>query len=148
MEILKSLGVNSTLWIQLLCFLVSYFALTSLVLKPYMAALREREKRTIGSEEAAVRLIEETTDLHAVYEQKAKMINSKIKSFYDQSRVEATKEYDRLVEAARLESAALLEQSRQDIGRQIQSAKAKLTTEIPAVGSAIASKLAGKEIGL
>lgn len=148
MEILRTLGVNSTLWIQLGCFLVSYLALTQLVLKPYMAALREREKRTVGNEETAVRMIEETTELHAEYEKKARSISGEIKGFYDQSRSAAMKEYDRLVAAAQQEAAQELEKSRALISSAIQGARAQLISEVPAVSSAIASKMAGKEISL
>jgi F0F1-type ATP synthase membrane subunit b/b' len=146
MDILKSLGVNSTLWIHLVCFLVSYVSFSQLVLKPYMAALREREKRTLGNEEAAVRLIEEAHELHEHYETKARALSSQIKGFYDQSRSEALKEYDRLVTTARDEAGKILDESRGKIATQIQGARQMLSAEVPAVGAAIAAKLAGKEI--
>lgn len=148
MELLKSLGVNSTLWIQLACFIVSYLAFTTLVLKPYMAALREREKRTVGNEETAVRLIEQTNSLHAEYEKKAKAINSEIKGVYDKTRSEAMKDYDQLVSKAREEATGLLEQSRTEISTAIQKARQTVLAEVPAVSTAIASKLAGKELSL
>jgi F0F1-type ATP synthase membrane subunit b/b' len=148
MQILNSLGVNYTLWIQLACFLISYVALTSLVLKPYAAALREREKRTFGNEETAVRLIEEANVLHTEYETKARGINAEIKQHYDRSRSEAMKEYDLKIAQARAEAAALLETSRGKIKSEIQAARQQLSGEVPVIGAAIASKLAGKDISL
>ena len=148
MEILKSLGVDGTIWMHLVCFLVSYIALTQLILKPYQAALLEREKRTVGNEEAAAQILEETTDLQSRYEEKARDVNSKIKAFYDQSRTEATKEYDRMMEAARTEANQLLEASRSEITSEVQQAKRTLANDVPAVASAIASKLAGKDMSL
>lgn len=148
MEIFKSLGVDSTLWIHLACFLISYVAMTQLILKPYMAALLEREKRTVGSEEHAVRLVEEANQIAADYETKAREINAKIKASYDESRGVATKEYDRLVSAAREESQKLVESSRGELGREVQSARKVLSGEVPSVAAAVASKLAGKEISL
>ncbi|HVK60824.1 MAG TPA: ATP synthase F0 subunit B, partial [Bdellovibrionales bacterium] len=127
MEILKSLGVDGTIWIHLACFLVSYIALTQLILKPYQKALEEREKRTVGNEEAAVQIIEEANELHSRYEQKAREVNAKIKSFYDQSRTAATKEYDRVIEAARAEAGQLLDASRSEITTEVQQAKRTLT---------------------
>lgn len=148
MDILTSLGVDSTLWIQLVCFLVSYVTFSQLVLKPYMRALHEREKRTIGSEETAVRMIEEANELHEDYEKKARAISTQIKTYYDQSRSEAMREYDRLVTEAREQAAVTLEKARGEISGQIKAARQTLSAEIPAVGMAIASKLAGKEISL
>jgi F0F1-type ATP synthase membrane subunit b/b' len=148
MEILKSLGVDSTLWIHLACFLISYVALTQLILRPYMAAAKEREARTVGGEENAVRIIDEANNLHSEYEQKARSVNSEIKGFYDQSRSAAMKEYDRLVEAARNEANQLLTASRTEIAGEVQTARRTLSSDIPNVATAIASKLAGKEISL
>lgn len=148
MEIFRSLGVDGTLWIHLACFLICYVALTQLILKPYMAALKEREKRTVGNEEHAVRLVEEANQLHSEYEQKARAINSQIKGSYDESRTVAMREYDRLVQAAREDAHKLLEGARAEIGREVQTARKTLSTEVPAVAAAMASKLAGKEISL
>jgi F-type H+-transporting ATPase subunit b len=148
MEILRMLGVDGTLWIHLACFLVSYVTFSKLILKPYMAALNEREKRTVGNEEHALRLVEEANQLGSEYEQKARAINSQIKGAYDESRTAAMREYDRLVQSAREESQKLLESARADIGREVQSARKTLSGEVPAVAAAMASKLAGKDISL
>ncbi len=148
MEILNSLGVNGTLWIQLGCFLISYVALTQLILKPYLAALREREKRTVGNEESAVRMLEETNHLYGQYEKKARSINAEMKAQYDQTRAKAVAEHDRLVEAARADANKLLESARAKITTEIQSARKTLSAEVPAISAAIATKLAGKDISL
>ena len=63
MELLKSLGIDSTLWSHLACFIVAYLALSTLVFRPYLRAFQERERRTVGSEEDAIRLIEEAREL-------------------------------------------------------------------------------------
>ena len=146
MEILSSLGVDSTFWIQLVCWIISYLALSQLVFKPYMRALHEREKRTFGNEEHAARLIQESHDLQGQYEQRAKNVNAEIKNAFDASRSEAMKEYDKLVQAARDQAQRTLEQSRTTLSQQIQTARQQLSAEIPAVSAAIASRLAGKEI--
>src|SRR3954469_9588798 len=101
MELLRSLGVNSTFWIQVACFIISFSSLTFLVFIPYLRAHQEREARTVGSEESATRLIQEAHDLQQQYEQRAKVVNSQIKGAFDVQRQEAQKEYDRLVQNAR-----------------------------------------------
>lgn len=146
MEILNALGVDTTLWIHLACFFVSYLALSQLIFKPYLRAYEEREHRTVGNEEHAVRLIQEAGDLHGQYEQKAKVINAQIKSAFDASRADAGKQYESLVHAAREEAQKLIETSRASLANEIQAARKALSAEIPAVSSAIASKLAGKDL--
>lgn len=146
MEILRSLGVNWTLLIHLVCFGISYFFLTTFVLKPYAAAHREREKRTVGNEEVAVRLIEDAAKLQAKFEQKAKSLNSEIKGYYDESRTQAMAEYDQLISSARAEANIVTKGTQAEIEREVQKARQAIAAEVPAVSAAIASKLAGKEI--
>jgi len=117
-------------------------------LKPYLAALSEREKRTVGGEELAVRLVEEANDLQDRYESKAREINAQVKGLYDQSRTAAQKQSDQVVDSARKEASTLLDQARTVITSEIQTARKTLSAEVPAVGSAIASKLAGKDLSL
>jgi F-type H+-transporting ATPase subunit b len=148
MEIFRQLGVNETLWVHLACFLVSYFALYFLILKPYMAAFIEREKRTVGSEEAAVRLVEEANDLQTQYALKSRELNSQMKAFYDEARTSAQKQSEKIVGDARTQAAALLQRSREQIAGEVAKAQQTLQSEIPAVGAAIASKLAGKDLSL
>ena len=146
MNILTSLGVDWTLGVHLVSFLVSYLALTQLVFKPYMRAYEEREKRTFGNEREAERLIRESGELQAQYEQKAKVLNSQIKSVFDASRSEAQREYDQLVQVARDLASKELEANRSWIGQEIQKTRTALGAEVPALSAIIASKLAGKDL--
>ena len=148
MEIFRALGVDSTLWIHLACFVVSYLALTELVLKPYFRAFLEREKRTVGSEGDAVRLAEEANELQTQYATKARDLNAKTTSFYSAARAEAAKRSEAIVTTARDEATKLIQTSRTQIASEVQKAQATLKADIPSVGSAIASKLAGKDLSL
>ena len=148
MNILTSLGVDWTLFVHLVCFGISFIFLTNFILKPYSAAMHERHQRTQGNEEMAVRIIEEAEDLQAKYEQKAKALNAEIRSHFDDSRTKAMHKYDELMAAARNEATALAKKAQADVERQVKSARESLSKEIPAVGAAIATKLAGKEISL
>ncbi len=146
LSLLSALGVNETIWIQLGCFLVSYVALTQLVFKPYLKAYHERENRTIGGEETAVRIIEEAQELSGSYEKRAREMNSEIKHVYDRKRAEAAKDSEALLAEARKNSASLLEAAREKVKAEVEAARKKLSTEIPVVSSAIASRLAGKDL--
>ncbi len=148
MELLKSLGIDSTLWIHMVCFGIAYLALSNLIFKPYMKALAERESRTIGGEEQAAQLLNETSAINADYESKAKAVTASIRAEYETNRLAAMKESEALVAAARIESAGLLEKSRAKIVTEVTSARSKLSGEVPSITSAIASKMAGKEISL
>ncbi len=146
LSLLSALGVNQTIWIQLACFLVSYLALTQLIFKPYMKAYHERENRTVGNEESAIRIIEEAQELTHNYEKKARELNSEIKHLYDLKRSEAMKDYEAFIKTARENSTAAIEVARDKISHEVEAARKKLVSEIPAVSSAIASRLVGKDL--
>jgi F-type H+-transporting ATPase subunit b len=148
MELLKSLGIDGTLWIHIACFAVGYLSLSNFVFKPYAKALSEREKRTVGGEELAQQLLVQAGEINSNYEQKAKAISASIRAEYDKNRVEALRESESLISSARQEASKLLESSRMKIASEIGAAKSALASEVPAITSAIASKMAGKEISL
>lgn len=148
MELLKSLGIDGTLWIHIACFAIGYLSLSNFVFKPYAKALAERENRTVGGEELAQQLLVQAGEINANYEQKAKAISASIRAEYDKNRVEALRESELLISSARLDAAKLLESSRNKIASEIGAAKSALASEVPAITSAIASKMAGKEISL
>lgn len=145
-SLLNALGVNETIWLQLACFIVSYLALSHLVFKPYMKAHHEREKRTVGNEESAVRIIEEAQDLHSNYELKAKALNSEIRSIYDKQRSDALKDYETMIKDARESAQQAMAATREKIAQEIQTAQKKLAVEIPGVAQAITNRLLGKDM--
>jgi F-type H+-transporting ATPase subunit b len=146
MEILSALGVNSTVWVQLACFIVAYLALSQLIFKPYLAAYQERSKRTVGSEQYAERIIEETRQLQSQYESKARAINQDYKAIYDESRTKAMREQDAVVSRARAEASTLLVEQRALIQREVENAHRELSHKISPVALVMASKLLGKEL--
>lgn len=148
MALLKSLGIDSTLWIHVVCFAVAYLSLSNLVFKPYLKALNEREKRTIGGEEQANLILNEANEINSAYEAKAKVIAASIRTEYENNRLAAVKESEALLAAARSEASALIEKSRQKIQTEIGTARSLLAAEVPVITSAIASTMAGKEISL
>jgi F-type H+-transporting ATPase subunit b len=147
-SLLRLLGIDQTLWIQLVCFLVCYIALTELIFKPYMRAFHKREQLTIGNEESAIRIIEESEALQHEYEQKMRLLNTEIKSVYEQRRLQGLKEQEQLIKKAREQASSLLVESRGRVTAEVQAAHKSLMAEVPAVSSAIASRLLGKDISV
>ncbi len=147
MEILTALGVNATVGIQFVIFLITYLVIYFVLIKPYFEAFLVREEKTVGQTEDAERLISEAQQLQAEYEKKAREISQSYKVIYDQNRLEATKEYDRLVADARLQAKKISEEAALRIGSEMSQAQSKLSQEIPQISKEIMVKLIGKEIG-
>lgn len=144
MEILKQLGINSTIIYQFVIFVFSYIAISQLIYGPYTKALLKRTDATKGSEDFAGTLLQQASELRANYEKKAIEINSEIKTVYDQYHKEAWKEYEEIVSRARKESHDLIEKARVQIQVEIADAAKSIGSEIPAITNSITTKLLGK----
>src|ERR1051326_7253553 len=97
LTILRQLGVNQTIWIQLALFLVCYFFLSQFLFKPYMANLAYRKKSTTGSAEEAVQLNKSTESLAMEYQGKVKNQNEKATSIYDKLKAEGRSQEEKLL---------------------------------------------------
>jgi F0F1-type ATP synthase membrane subunit b/b' len=85
MDILTKLGIDYTLFYQLAIFIVAYFALSRLLFKPYLKAYHKRLEATFGGQEAAEKINQEAQELHVKYEAKAREVNSKVQSYFEQA---------------------------------------------------------------
>lgn len=145
MEILNALGINETITVQFVIFLVAYLFLSNLLFKPYYRAFIERKDRTVGRTDTAERYIKEAKDLQAQFETKARELNSRYKVIYDQSRSEALKEYDQLVGAARSDSKNWIENQRDQIQIAVKKVQSEIGSEVKGVSKVIQARLLGRE---
>lgn len=144
--ILDTLKLNNTIWIQLGCFMVAYLAMSQLLFKPYYEAYRKRQERTVGGEETAEKLTQEALEMQESYEGKLRAVNAEFKTIYDQEKSEAQKSFNDKVAGARKEAEGVLEETRTQVATKVVDVQKDLEKEIPAISSAMASKLIGKEI--
>jgi len=145
MAVLQALGIDSTIFFQFIIATLSFFALESLVYKPYADALAQRINRTTGGEEEAHHLIKDSADLRARYEQRARELNSQTKTIFDSYREETQKQYDAILAKARSESQQLMDATRAKVAQQINQASLHLQEEIPQLAQAMSSRLLSKK---
>lgn len=144
--IFQSLGVDSTLWIQLIIFLVFYVVFTQLVVKPYFHAFQEREKRTVGSEDLAGRLVDQTREMEAVFQKKARELNLEVKEIYDQAKAEAAREQIKIQNDSREKSRVQIEAARAQLKDEYMRAREELIKEAPVVAQLIKDRLLAKDL--
>ena len=115
MELFTALGINSTLFMQIAGFLVTFIFLKLVLFDPYFKAYLERSRQTVGQVDEAEKYNLETKTLEEEYAQEARKINQEYKNIYDKVRAEAIKEYDQKVSTAREEAKFELEKSQKKI---------------------------------
>ena len=143
-SIVQSLGLNTTVFYQMVLFFVSFLILHFLIFKPYMKAAKERENRTLGNEESAESFLEQTNKLQKEYEEEARALNAQLKGYFDTARDEAKKKYEDIISSARTDAEKTLSASRAELAQQIETAKSQLSSEVDKVSDDMASKILGK----
>ena len=143
MELLKSLGINNTIIIQFFIFIIAYLILTRMVFMPYFKAYMERYNRTVGSEDDATKLIEETSGLEAEYEENAKALNIKIKKIFDSEKKTAVDEQTKILKSANLKA----EEYRKNSDLKLEETKSKIYNELQQEVAPIADLIKNTVIG-
>jgi len=146
MDLLIQLGVNQTLAIQLIVFLIVFVALKHLLFTPYFAAYKQRQERTVGQTELAERFVAETRELEERYAARAQDANDKFREVYDKARVDAVKEYDKQVSEARAKTKSIIDETAQKIQKEMAAVRSQLTSETSGVSQLMVQKLVGKDL--
>lgn len=146
MSLLLSLGVNSTLAIQLAIFLTVFVILKYGLFAPYFKAFNQRTEATVGQTDLAERYVNETKELEEKFASEAQNANERFRAVYDESRGHALKEYDRLVSEARAKTKSLIDDARLRIQKEVAAAEAEIAKEIPDVAKVINQQLLGKDL--
>jgi|GEM_PF-975090 len=141
MNILEQLGINGTYFYQLAIFIGVLIVLTSFVFADFAKVLEARDQKTVGNEGQAQGEHIKAAELQHAYEIKAREINGEIKSIYDSYRLEASREYEKIVAAAKAESAKLIEESRSRVSVQVAEVSRRLSDEVPALSQAMVAQL-------
>ncbi len=143
--VLEQLKIDNTLWIQLICFLVTYVFITNLLIKPYYQAFLRRQARTVGNQEQANKTAEEAEAQFLKYQEQARAINLEIKDIFDRSRKSAAQEQDKLLASARAEGQSKIESGRTEIASESNRARQEVQKEVADISQLIRAKMLGRE---
>jgi len=146
MQMLEALGVNASVGIQFVVFLITYIILSNVLFKPYYKAFLTRGEKTVGNTESAEKMLEESRDLEAQYEYKARELNNKVRAIYEQSRQAALREQEKQMAEARLRAKQVIEDNKQKVQAEVARAQQDINKEVAQVSQAMATKLLGKDL--
>ncbi len=144
MEMIQSLGINSTVLIQFGIFIFTFFFMRTFVFYPYHEALLKRLEKTKGGEEIAGEYAEKTSELHSQYQDAARKAHHEISTIYQKNKSEAMADADRIVNQARAEAQKMIEAARVLMTQSLASATQGLKNQTSAVALTITNKLLGK----
>lgn len=146
MELFTALGIDSTLYLQIGVFLVTFVFLKYVLFDPYFAAFTEHSRQTVGQVDEAEQYIQETKRLQEDYSLKARKINEEYKNIYDKTRSEALKIYEERIVFARNKAKEDVDAARAQISKAAEAAKKEIKQELPQISEMISSRLLGKDL--
>lgn len=141
LDILVSLGVNKTVFVQIAVFLLAFSFLKYFVFSPYLAAYIERRKRTVGHADVAKEMGEEIQVIEEQYSKEAKALNDKIKVLFSDKRAAGAQESSKIIEKGYLEAQKTLVDGKRDIDTAYGAAREEMKTLVPDIGQAMVERL-------
>lgn len=143
LQILLQLGANETVFIQFGLFVVTISFLTVVVYGPYFKAYDQRMNQTKGADQVADETQNEAKKLEVIYQTKAREINEKIKSIYEDIRKGALDQVSTVINAGKSQVSATADQARAQIQAQKNNAEKDLALVSQEVATEISKKLTG-----
>lgn len=139
-EILRSLGIDSTVYFQFAIFFVAFVSMKFIVFRPYLKAYDERMRRTVGGQEEAESLLRAADEQENLFRSNAKELNTQIKSIFGEFNSKAKKEVEEILTEAKQEADAQTEQARKELDASVNSVRKELESLLPNISENIEKK--------
>lgn len=124
--IVSSLGINSTLFIQIGIYLFAYVVLYYIAFKPYFLASEERRKLTSGGTDVMKRSNELIQQAEEKYQKRARQISEEVSFMFNEQRATAMKEAEKIQRETLEKVKGITSQAQQQISLQIEQASGTL----------------------
>lgn len=138
--ILSSLGVDNSFYIQLAIFCITYLAMYFIAIKPYMAAMDERKRRTHGNTSKADDLTQEAVKVKETYSREARELNTQVRSIHNESSQKASQQKAKILAAGQKEAEQWVSQSQAELADAIAASRKQLDQQIPEISRSIEEK--------
>ena len=141
---LQQLGINETVFLQFVIYIISFPLLHILVFKPFSAAHEERQNRTKGSEQLSYEFQQKATELQTTYQQKVREVNQSIQEIFNRAKSEATEDQEKIITAARAAAQNKTDENNKKLSTMVSSVAEDLRKETSQLSLAVTQKLLGK----
>ncbi len=139
--------LDSTVFIQIIFFLLLWFLLNKLLFKPFLELLEERERKTEGVKDETASLVDEGEHLKAEYERGIASARDEGQAVKETILNEARQVREGLLAQAREEAGSLLQTAREEVQREMQREKELSSREAGVIAHEMAEKILGRRVG-
>jgi F-type H+-transporting ATPase subunit b len=145
-EAAVNVDFDSTLFVQLVLFVVLLLVLKPLLFDPMMKLFAAREERIEGTRTEATKVDKKSAKALAEYESILAQARDAGAKERDALRAQGLKKEAELVGTVRAETLATIEQGRAAIAQEAAAARRQLAGDAAALGREIASRVLGREV--
>ncbi len=142
--IFSSLGIDSTLFIQLAIYLITFVVLYAIAFNPYFQASEKRRELTSGSLEFAEKADEIIKKSEEKYQTRARQINDEVSLVFKEQRALGLKESDRLLLDSSAASKEIMSQAQQKLSDQMEQAQSQIGSLSKEISAVIVTQLLSK----
>lgn len=136
--------LTSTLFWQIVAFIVLWILLARFVFKPISNIIKKREEKISSSVNDADKLKEEADRMLVEYRQKLDEARVEAQTIVEQSKTIGENLKNELVEKAKMESSQMIVEARKEIGRERDKALASIKENVVDLTLLATEKLIGK----
>jgi F-type H+-transporting ATPase subunit b len=140
------IDIDSTVFLQLVIFLVTLGVLSKFLFKPYLQVRSAREKGIDGAKDEARRMEQDAAQRIAEYETALTKAKTKANDERTKLRLEAAEREREMTEAARAKTQSALEEARKTLASEQAAARAELEPHADQIAHTIAKKILGREV--
>lgn len=147
-DILKQLGIDDTLWIQLGIFTFLYLFLRFFFFGPFLKLIELRERESTGVEKDAEELVKKAATSEADYQAKMAAVRKQAKDTADQILSQAKTEASKKVSSARAEAKSKIEAGREQLAKETVDGSAAVSGQVDSVATIFVEKILSAKVGL
>lgn len=139
-------NLDSTIWVQMVNFLLLIAILNVLLYKPILGIMEKRRKRLGDAEDEVRRLNKEVEDKVAEYEEKLRL--AKVDALNRKSEIlkEASDQAKAIIDAQRGKIPAIMAEFQERVAKEIGEARRILAEQSRKISAEIAEKVLGRSL--
>ncbi len=140
------LSLDVSFVIQIVSFLVLWFALKYLLFDPFVRVLDERQQRTVGTSEQAARTKVQAEATAAEYERRLHDVRVQLAAAAAAAQAATQAAQRELLAAAQGETTTQLAQLRENLSRQMEATRPTLATAAQELAADMAGRVVGRPL--
>jgi F-type H+-transporting ATPase subunit b len=137
------LQINSTLFIQIVNFLLLIWILNKLMFRPFLDLVERRKEETQGTRKKAEDIMDRAESVKGTYNASMSEAASEVAVLSDSQKKAGREEGERITGEARSSSAAYLDNARQELRAGLDQVRKELAGQSADLAGEIARKILG-----